>query len=180
MRPTLLLAVAAALSATTSFAQPYPSKPIRLIVPQAPGSNSDIVSRIVAAKLSVLLGQQMVIDNRTGATGMIGVELAARAAPNGYTLLAGSVVTHAQLPVTYKKLPYDPVKDFAPISMLYLVDVVLGVNPALPVKTVKEFIAYAKSKPGELNYASAGTGSVAHLAAVMLINMTGITSTHVP
>jgi tripartite-type tricarboxylate transporter receptor subunit TctC len=172
--------VIASLLAVTSFAQPYPSKPIRLIVPQAPGSNSDIVSRIIAAKLSELLGQQVVIDNRTGATGMIGVELAARAAPNGYTLLAGSVVTHAQLPVTYKKLPYDPVKDFAPISMLYLVDVVLGVNPALPVKTVKEFIAYAKSKPGELNYASAGTGSVAHLAGVMLINMTGITSTHIP
>jgi tripartite-type tricarboxylate transporter receptor subunit TctC len=111
---------------------------------------------------------------------MIGAELAARAAPNGYTLLAGSVVTHAQLPITYKKLPYDPVKDFAPISMLYLVDVLLGVHPSLPVKSVKEFIAYAKSKPGELNYASAGTGSVAHLAAVMLISMTGITSTHVP
>jgi tripartite-type tricarboxylate transporter receptor subunit TctC len=171
---------AAALSAATLHAQPYPSKPIRLIVPQAPGSNSDIVSRIIAGKLSELLGQQMVIDNRTGATGMIGAELAARAAPNGYTLLAGSVVTHAQLPITYKKLPYDPVKDFAPISMLYLVDVLLGVHPSLPVKSVKEFIAYAKSKPGELNYASAGTGSVAHLAAVMLIGMTGITSTHVP
>ena len=174
-----LLTIAIPLPAFCAAAT-YPSKPIRLIVPQAPGSNSDIVSRIVAAKLGDLLGQQVVIDNRTGATGMIGAELAARAAPNGYTLLAGSVVTHAQLPVTYKKLPYDPVKDFAPISMLYLVDVVLGVNPALPVKNVREFIAYAKSKPNELNYASAGTGSVAHLAAVMLLNMTGITSTHIP
>ena len=171
---------AATFVATTALAQPYPSKPIRLIVPQAPGSNSDIVSRIVASKLAEILGQQIVIDNRTGATGIIGTEMAARAAPNGYTLFAGSVVTHAQLPVTYKKLPYDPVKDFAPITMLYLTDVLLGVHPSLPVKNVKEFIAYAKSKPGTLNYASAGTGSVAHLAGVMLINMTGITSTHIP
>jgi tripartite-type tricarboxylate transporter receptor subunit TctC len=176
----LTIAFATSLLPAAYAAESWPTKPIRLIVPQAPGSNSDIVSRIIAGKLSELLGQQVVIDNRTGATGMIGVELAARAAPNGYTLLAGSVVTHAQLPVTYKKLPYDPVKDFAPISMLYLTDVVLGVHPSLPAKTVKEFIAYAKSKPGELNYASAGTGSVAHLAGVMLINMTGITSTHIP
>ena len=130
MRGIVVIALLAIGSPPSRSRSRYPSKPIRLIVPQAPGSNSDIVSRIVAAKLSGLLGQQIVIDNRTGATGMIGVELAARAAPNGYTLLAGSVVTHAQLPVTYKKLPYDPVKDFAPISMLYLVDVVLGVNPA--------------------------------------------------
>jgi tripartite-type tricarboxylate transporter receptor subunit TctC len=181
MRKAIVIAtLIATVPLAAVSADVWPNRPIRLIVPQAPGSNSDIVSRIVAAKLSDLLGQQMVIDNRTGATGMIGTEMAARAAPNGYTLLAGSVVTHAQLPITYKKLPYDPVKDFAPISMLYLVDVLLGVNPALPVKTVKEFIAYAKSKPNELNYASAGTGSVAHLAAVMLISMTGITSTHVP
>ncbi len=182
MRTTRLLSVfAAALGlAAPALAQTYPAQPIRLIVPQAPGSNSDIVSRIVAAKMSELLGQQFVIDNRTGATGMIAAELAARAAPNGYTLFAGSVVTHAQLPVTYKKLPYDPVKDFMPISLLYLTDVLFGVHPSLPVKTVKEFIAYAKSKPNTLNYASAGTGSVAHLAAVMLINMTGITSTHIP
>jgi tripartite-type tricarboxylate transporter receptor subunit TctC len=111
---------------------------------------------------------------------MIAAEMAARAAPNGYTLFAGSVVTHAQLPITYKKLPYDPARDFAPISITYLSDIVLGVHPSLPAKTVKEFIAYARSKPNELNYASAGTGSVAHLAAAMLINMTGITSTHVP
>lgn len=169
-----------ACTATLSLAQPYPSKPIRLIVPQAPGSNSDIVSRIVAGKMSELLGQQVVIDNRTGATGMIGTEMAARAAPNGYTLLAGSVVTHAQLPVTYKKLPYDPVRDFVPITMLYLTDVLLGVHPSLPAKTVKEFVSYAKSKPGELNYASAGNGSVAHLAGLMLLNMTGINSTHIP
>ena len=175
-----ITALLATIALPSNAADAWPTKPIRLIVPQAPGSNSDIVSRIVAGKLADILGQQVVIDNRTGATGMIGAEMAARAAPNGYTLLAGSVVTHAQLPITYKKLPYDPVKDFAPISMLYLVDVLLGVNPALPVKNVKEFIAYAKSKPNELNYASAGTGSVAHLAAVMLISMTGITSTHVP
>jgi tripartite-type tricarboxylate transporter receptor subunit TctC len=175
-----IFAIHALLAPTAQAAETYPSKPIRLIVPQAPGSNSDIVSRIVAGKMSDLLGQQMVIDNRTGATGIIGTELAARAAPNGYTLLAGSVVTHAQLPVTYKKLPYDPVKDFAPITMLYLTDVLLGVHPSLPVKTVKEFIAYAKSRPGALNYASAGNGSVAHLAGLMLINMAGITSTHIP
>jgi tripartite-type tricarboxylate transporter receptor subunit TctC len=182
MRTILLALLVTTLNTITfpAFAQPYPSKPIRLIVPQAPGSNSDIVSRIIAGKLSELLGQQVVIDNRTGATGIIGTEMAARAAPNGYTLFAGSVVTHAQLPVTYKKLPYDPTKDFVPISILYLTDVVLGVHPSLPVKSVKEFLVYAKSKPGELNYASAGTGSVAHLAGVMLLNMTGIQSTHIP
>ena len=178
--PGLLALLATAAITQPAVAQPYPSKPIRLIVPQAPGSNSDIVSRIIAAKLAELLGQQVVIDNRTGATGIIGTEMAARAAPNGYTLFAGSVVTHAQLPVTYKKLPYDPTKDFAPISILYMTDVVLGVHPSLPVKSVKEFISYAKSKPGELNFASAGTGSVAHLSAVMLLNMTGIQSTHIP
>jgi hypothetical protein len=170
----------AAVPAASNAAEIWPNRPIRLIVPQAPGSASDIVSRIVSGKVAEILGQQIVIDNRTGATGMIGVEVAARAAPNGYTLLAGSVVTHAQLPITYKKLPYDPVKDFAPISTMYISDVLLGVHPSLPVKTVKEFITYAKSKPDQLNYASAGAGSVAHLAGVMLINMTGITSTHVP
>ena len=161
-------------------AEGYPNRPIRLIIPQAPGSSNDIVSRIAAAKMSELLGQQLVIDNRTGASGMIGAELAARAPPNGYTLLSGSVVTHAQLPVIYKKLPYDPEHDFAPISLLYIADVILCVNPALPAKSVKEFISLARSTPGQLNMASAGTGSVAHLAGVMFSNMTGTRSTHIP
>lgn len=179
---TALIAVtlSAAIASASNAAETFPSKPIRLIVPQAPGSASDIVSRIAAGKIAEILGQQIVIDNRTGATGIVGVELAARAAPTGYTLLAGSVVTHAQLPITYKKLPYDPTKDFAPISMMYVSDVLLGVNAGLPVKSVKEFIAYAKANPNKLNYASAGNGSVAHLAGLMLINMTGVTSTHVP
>jgi tripartite-type tricarboxylate transporter receptor subunit TctC len=183
MRNAILLGLVTALAAMASAATAadvWPNRPIRLIVPQAPGSANDVASRIVTAKIADMLGQQIVIDNRTGATGMIAAEMAARAAPNGYTLFAGSVVTHAQLPITYKKLPYDPARDFAPISITYLSDIVLGVHPSLPAKTVKEFIAYARSKPNELNYASAGTGSVAHLAAAMLINMTGITSTHVP
>ena len=161
-------------------ADTYPNRPIRLIVPQAAGSASDIVSRIASAKMSELLGQQIVIDNRTGATGIIGVELAARAVPNGYTLLGGSVVTHAQLPVIHKTLPYDPVRDFAPISLLYLADVILCVNPTLPVKSVSEFISFARSKPGQLNMASAGAGSVAHLAGLMFADMTGIKSAHIP
>ena len=161
-------------------AEGYPDRPIRLIIPQAPGSSNDIISRIAAAKISELLGRQIVIDNRTGASGMIGAELAARAPPNGYTLLSGSVVTHAQLPVIYKKLPYDPEHDFAPISLLYVADLILCVNPAVPAKSVQEFIGLAKSKPDQLNMASAGTGSVAHLAGLMFTDMTGIRSAHIP
>ena len=177
---TIVPLMASLLGAFAHAADGYPDRPIRLIIPQAPGSSNDIVSRIAAAKISELLGQQIVIDNRTGATGMIAAELAARAAPNGYTLLSGSVVTHAQLPITYKKLPYDPAKDFEPISLVYVADVILCVNPALPAKSVKEFISLARSKPGQLNMASAGTGSVAHLAGLMFSDMTATRSTHIP
>lgn len=177
-----VLAVTTTLAAAipAHAADDYPNRPIRLIVPQAPGSANDIVSRVAAAKIADLLGQQIVIDNRTGATGIIGAELAARAVPNGYTLFSGSIVTHAQLPVTYRKLPYDPVKDFAPVSLSYLSDVILCVNPAVPAKSVQEFISFAKTKPDQLNMASAGTGSVAHLAGLMFTSMTGIKAVHVP
>ncbi len=180
----IVAAIAAALASLpvscAHAAENYPDRPIRLIIPQAPGSANDIVSRIAAAKIAELLGQQIVIDNRTGATGMIAAELAARAAPNGYTLFAGSVVTHAQLPVTYLKLPYDPVRDFAPISLTYISDTILCVNPSVLAKSVQEFISFARSRPDQLNMASAGAGSVAHLAGLMFINMTGIKAVHIP
>ena len=179
-RNTVVFVLFAAVLPIAHAADGYPDRPIRLIIPQAPGSSNDIVSRIAAAKISELLGQQIVIDNRTGATGIIATELAARAAPNGYTLFSGSVVSHAQLPIIYKKLPYDPVTDFEPIALLYVADVILCVNPALPAKSVKEFISLAKSKPGQLNMASAGTGSVAHLAGLMLSKMTATSSAHIP
>ena len=157
----------------------YPNRPLRFIVPYAAGGNGDIVSRILAQKLVAQIGQQVVIDNRGGAGGNIGAEIAARAAPDGYTFMLGTN-THAINMSLFTKLPYDLQRDFAPVSRTTSAPMVLIVHPSLPVKTVKEFIAYAKSKPGTLNYASAGTGSVAHLAGVMLINMTGITSTHIP
>jgi tripartite-type tricarboxylate transporter receptor subunit TctC len=179
-RAAVLALATSLLVSYAGAADRYPSRPVRLIVPQAPGSSNDTVSRIVAARFSQLLGQQLIVDNRAGATGMLGAELAARAAPDGYTLLAGSSPTHALAPITYKKLPYDPIRDFAPVSLWYVADVLLCVNPGLPVRSVREFIGYAKARPNELNMASAGLGSVAHLGELMFTSMAGITSTHVP
>ena len=179
---TLRIAAAFLLATLVAGAQAqnYPTRPIRFIVPIAAGGGADLVARVIAERLSRNLGQQVVVENRAGGGTVIGAELVARSPADGYTWLLGTATSHAINASLVKKLPYDPVKDFAPITMLYLTDVLLGVHPSLPVKNVKEFIAYAKSKPGTLNYASAGTGSVAHLAGVMLINMTGITSTHIP
>ena len=154
----------------------YPDRPIRLIIPQAPGSSNDTATRIAAAKIGELLGQQIVIDNRPGAAGIIGAQLAARAPANGYTLLSGSVVTHALAQINYRKIPYEPNQDFAPISQLYNANVVLCISPSMPAKSVKEFIAFAKGRPGELNMASAGTGSAAHLAGRMFAEFVGIKS----
>jgi len=178
---TALAAIIAALAvAPAHAADAYPTRPIRLIMPQAPGSSNDTIARITSVRLSELLGQQIVIDNRAGGGGILGAELAARAAPDGYTLFSGGAPSHAVAPITYRKLPYDPVMDFAPISLFAIADMVLCVNPGLPVKSVKEFVSLARARPGELNMASAGTGSVAHLGGVMFATLTGIKSTHVP
>jgi len=160
-------------------AQSYPSRPIRYIVPQAPGGSSDTLARVLTQRVAQGLGQQIVIDNRPGATGVIGGELAARANPDGYTLLQVAT-SHATNPAMQARLPYDTLRDFAPISLLSQQPNVFLVHPSVPVRNVKELIAYAKSKPGQLNYASSGTGGSQHLAGELLKSMAGIDITHVP
>jgi tripartite-type tricarboxylate transporter receptor subunit TctC len=161
------------------FCQTYPAKAIRLIVPFPPGGSNDIVGRMVGIQLGERLGQSVVIDNRGGAGGTIGTDMAAKAAPDGYTLLLVSVA-HAFNPAMYKKLPYDPEKAFAPIGMVAAGPVALMVHPAVPVHTVKELIALAKAKPGQLNYATAGIGSFQHLASELFKLQTGVEMVHVP
>src|SRR3954452_20754267 len=162
-----------------SFAQTYPAKAIRLIVPFPPGGSNDIVGRMVGLQLGERLGQSVVIDNRGGAGGTIGTDMAAKAAPDGYTLLLISVA-HAFNPAMYKKLPYDPEKSFAPIGLVAAGPVALMVHPSVPATTVKELIALAKTKPGELNYATAGVGSFQHLASELFKLQTGVNIVHIP
>jgi tripartite-type tricarboxylate transporter receptor subunit TctC len=166
--------------AQSAFAQAYPSKAIRVIIAQAPGSATDVVGRIVANKLAESLGQQLVIDARPGAGGTLGTELAARAAPDGYTLFMANNSTHGSNPALYAKLPYDAVKDFAPIIYVVATPYVLSVHPSLPAKNVKELIALAKARPGQINYASAGNGSTHHLSGELLKTMAGIDIVHIP
>jgi tripartite-type tricarboxylate transporter receptor subunit TctC len=161
-------------------AQSWPAKPMRIVIAQAPGSATDVISRVVANPLSEALGQPIVIDARPGAGGVLGTEVAARSAPDGYTLFMGNNSTHGSNPAVYAKLPYDAVKDFAPASFVASVPYVLVVDPKLPVKTVSEFIALAKSNPGKLNYASAGNGSTHHFCGELLKSMTGIDMQHIP
>jgi tripartite-type tricarboxylate transporter receptor subunit TctC len=173
---------ALALGVQAAVAQVYPEHPIRLISPNPAGGANDTIVRIIAAKMSTLLGQPIVVDNRGGAGGKIGAEAVARAAPDGYTLLAASVSTHSFAPVVTPRLAYDPIKDFAPISLFAMVQNVLVVSPAVPAKTVAELIALAKAQPGKLNYASAGPGSTSHFATAMFVALAGITdlTVHVP
>jgi tripartite-type tricarboxylate transporter receptor subunit TctC len=162
-----------------SAAEAYPDKPIRLIVPQPPGGTSDILARVLALKLAENLRQQIIIDNRAGASGTIGTDLAAKSPPDGYTLVL-VYTTHATTPGIYGKLPYDPVADFAPITLAAAAPLLLVVHPKIPVTSVKELIAYAKTRPGELNFCSAGNGSGSHLAGELFNTMTGVKLTHIP
>jgi len=162
-----------------AISQNYPAKPIRLIVPFPPGGSNDIVGRMIAAQLGERLGQSVVVDNRGGAGGTIGTDMAAKAAPDGYTLLLISVA-HAFNPAMYKKLPYDPEKSFAPIGLVAAGPVALMVHPSVPATTVKELIALARAKPGELNYATAGVGSFQHLASELFKLQTGVNIVHIP
>jgi tripartite-type tricarboxylate transporter receptor subunit TctC len=166
--------------AGAAFAQTWPSKPMRIVIAQAPGSATDVISRVVANPLSEALGQPIVIDARPGAGGVLGTEVAARSAPDGYTLFMGNNSTHGSNPAVYAKLPYDAVKDFAPVSFVASVPYVLVIDPALPVKSVREFIAYAKARPGKLNYASAGNGSTHHFCGELFKSMTGVDVQHIP
>jgi tripartite-type tricarboxylate transporter receptor subunit TctC len=161
-------------------AQTYPMKPIRVIIAQAPGSATDVVTRIISSKLQENLGQPLVVDARPGAGGTLGTEVAAKAAPDGYTLFMANNSTHGSNPALYAKLPYDAVRDFTPIIFAAATPYVLCVHPSLPVGTLKQLIAFAKSKPGQLNYASAGNGSTHHLSGELLKTMAGIDMVHVP
>jgi tripartite-type tricarboxylate transporter receptor subunit TctC len=175
-----LVALTAVLAGTAVFAQAYPAKPIRFIVPFAAGGGNDNVARLVGKRLADSLGQPVVIDNRPGAGGVLGAELAAKAAPDGYTLFLGGVGSHAINPNLHERLPYDPIKDFAPIVLLASAPLILVVHPSVPADSIREFIALARSKPGQLNYASNGNGSSSHLAAVMFDVMAGASMVHVP
>ena len=176
-----VVCVASAFAAGHSPAQQaYPTKPIRMICPFPPGGTTDVVARLVAQKLTEAWGQQVVVDNRPGAGGIIGTEIVAKAAPDGYTVLLGSITTHAVNPALYKKLSFDPVKDFAPVSLVVSSPQLLAVHPSVAAKSVKELIALAKAKPGQLNYASAGTGTSPHLTFELFKSMAGIDVVHVP
>jgi tripartite-type tricarboxylate transporter receptor subunit TctC len=168
------------LASHAALAQAYPAKPVRLVVPFPPGGSTDIVARIVAQKLSDRLGQQVVVENRGGAGGTIGAEAVAKAAPDGYTLVLGTTSTHAVAPNVYARIGYDPVKDFAPISLIAVTPYLLVVNPSVNVKSLQEFVGYVKARPGKLNYASAGTGSTTHLAMEMLKSAAGLYIVHIP
>ena len=175
----LLLAVLA-LTALPAMAQQYPSKPIVLVVPFAPGGTSELISRLVAQKLTERLGQQVVVENRPGAAGNIAMEQVARAAPDGYTLILGHIGTLAVNPAMFPKLPYDAIKDFAPVSLIAAVPNIVTVNPAVPAKTLKEFLDLARAKPGSINYGSAGNGSAGHLAMEYLKRIAKTDMVHVP
>jgi tripartite-type tricarboxylate transporter receptor subunit TctC len=163
---------------TIAHAQSYPSKTVRMVVPFAAGGNTDIIARVYAPKMAEALGQQIIIDNRGGAGGTIGTEMAARAAPDGYTLLMVSA-GHTINPAMIKKLPYDSIKDFTPIGVVADVPTAFVVHPSLPAKSLKEFIAIAKSRPGEIFYSTAGRGTVGHLSAELLNSMAKIKLTAV-
>jgi tripartite-type tricarboxylate transporter receptor subunit TctC len=176
----LLLLMASLSAAAPAAHAAYPEKPIRIIVPYPSGGNIDITARAIAPGLTEALGQQVVIDNRGGAGGTIGSEIAAKSAPDGYTLLLGSTGTLTNAPALYPKLGYDPVKDFATTSMVSIVPLVMETHPSVPAHTVKEFIALAKTRPGRITMASAGSGSSNHLAGELFQNMTGTKLVHVP
>jgi tripartite-type tricarboxylate transporter receptor subunit TctC len=167
-------------SIAAALAQSYPSKPIRIIIAQAPGSATDVISRVVGNRLQESLGQPVVIEARPGAGGAVGTEAAARSAPDGYTLFMANNSTHGSNPALYPKLPYDAVNDFAPITLVAAVPYVLVVDPSLAVKSVQDLIALAKSKPGKMNYASAGNGSTHQFCGELLKSMSGIDVLHIP
>lgn len=177
-----LIAIALAASAFTPFAahtQAYPSRPIRVVIPYSPGGATDVPGRLIAAKLSDIFGQQVIVDNRPGAGSSIGSEIVARAQPDGYTLLLTGT-PFAVLPALYSKLPFDPARDFAPVMQVANAPNVLVVHPSLGVRSTRELIALAQSQPGKINYASGGTGGATHLYASLLLTMAKISMTHVP
>ena len=175
-----LAALVTTLAAACAFAQAYPTKPIRVIVPFPPGGAVDFYARVVQPPLAELRGQQIVIENKVGASGMVGAEAVAKSAPDGYTLLLGNIASLAINVGIYPKMPYDPLKDFTPVIRTVDVNYVLVVHPSLPVKTVAELVAYAKANPGKLSYGSAGSGSLPHLGTELFKAQTGTDMVHIP
>jgi tripartite-type tricarboxylate transporter receptor subunit TctC len=177
---TLLAAITASLAPAAFAAAPYPTKPIRIIVAYTPAGTTDILARLVGQKLSENWGQPVIVENRAGAAGNIGTEVAAKATPDGYTLIMGTAGTHAINVSLYRKLNWHPVKDFAPVSLIAMVPNIMVVNNALPFKNVKDLIAYARANPGKLSYGSPGNGSTAHLSMELFKSMTGTKLVHIP
>ena len=179
MMRALALAAAIVASAFVNAAEPYPAKVIRMIVPYSPGGTGDNIGRAVGAKLGEFLGQQVIIDNRPGAGGNIGAEATVRAAPDGYTVVMAAT-SLASNPALQRKMPFDPLKDLVPVSGCCEVPIIVVVHPSLPMKDIKEFVAYAKAYPGKLTYASSGIGTSSHLAAELFRVQTGIDMLHAP
>lgn len=180
LRACAVLLASFALLVPSALAQSYPSRPLRLIVPFSAGGSSDVLARGVAKQLGEQLGEPVVVENRAGAGGMIALEFVAKSPADGYTLLFGTIGTNGIGPALYKHLPFDPVKDLAPVSSLHTLPNVLLVNSGVPAKSVAELIALAKAQPGQLTFASAGSGSASHLSGVLLKSATGIDILHVP
>jgi len=176
----MLVAVISALTGSSAAGQQYPTHPVTLVVPFPAGSTTDLVGRILADRLGEALGQRVVIDNRGGAGGMVGSEAVARSAPDGYTLLMGTIGTHSINPYVYPKVTYDPIADFSPIIQFGTAPNVLVVHPSLPVKTVKDLIEYVRARPGQTNYASSGNGTSNHLSGAMFAAREGLKASHVP
>jgi len=176
----LLVGLAFASLAGVSHAQAWPSKPIRWIVPFAPGGTTDILARTIAEKLTPALGKPVIVENNPGAGGSVGATQTAKAAPDGYTIMGGTISTHAINASLYKKLPYDPVKDFVPITLIARVPNLLVVNPEVPAKNVKELIALLKANPGKYTFASSGNGTSQHLSGELFKSMAGVDMQHIP
>ena len=174
-----IFAVFALAASFSSYGQSYPAHPVRMVIPFPPGGSNDIVGRMIATQLQDKLGQPVVVENKGGAGGTLGADIAAKSAPDGYTILLISVA-YAFAPALHKSLPYDPHTAFVPIGVIGRGPAVLTVNPSVPVNSVKELIALAKAKPGQLNYASAGVGSLQHLATALFVSQAGINVVHVP
>ena len=181
MKSALILSLIALVCALAlpAHAQSYPSKPVRMIVPYPPGGGNDTFGRLFAAKLGERTGQPFLVENRPGAGTMIGTEAAAKSAPDGYTILLSSIATHALSPNLYSRVPYDPIKDFAPITLLGIAPTVLVINQELPAKSLQELISLAKSKPGALAYASGGNGTPPHINAEVFKAVAGVDLLHV-
>ncbi len=175
-----IAAIAAAFAAGVVHAQNYPDKPIRIISPFTPGGGTDLMARLIGQQLTKSWGQQVVVENKPGANGMLGADFVAKAAPDGYTLLVGTMGTHGINASLYKKLPYDTINDFAPVTALITSPMLLCVHPSVPARTTGEFIALARARPGQITFSSAGTGSVGHLAGELFNYLAHVKIVHIP